>query len=71
MLVFLFSVIRQDGSVPLKYGLTLQSEARFSLIRVRLSRLCGIPQNSLILVDISQSQLKVRKDDNELTLLDV
>jgi ubiquitin carboxyl-terminal hydrolase 6/32 len=52
-------VIRQDGSVPVKYGLTMDMEAKYSDIKPCLSKLCKIPAGSLILVDIVQSQFRV------------
>ncbi len=57
--LFLFAVIRQDGSIPLKYGLTLDMEAHFSSLKSQLSKLCNIAQQNLVLVDIIQSQFRV------------
>ncbi|XP_059091562.1 ubiquitin carboxyl-terminal hydrolase 32-like isoform X4 [Tigriopus californicus] len=51
-------VIKQDGSVPIKYGLTLNMESRYSSVRPHLSELCGIPPQNLILVDIVQCQFR-------------
>ena len=52
-------VIRQDGTVPIKYGLTMDMEARYSSLKTSLSHLCQIPTENLILVDIVQSQFRV------------
>ena len=57
--LFFSPVIRQDGSIPFKYGLTLEIEARFSSIKNHLSKLCKIPPQNLVLVDIIQSQFRV------------
>lgn len=54
------AVIRQDGSLPTKYGLTLDVETRYSDFKANLSDLCGIPTQNLILVNIIQSQFRVR-----------
>ena len=53
-------VIRQDGSIPIKYGLTMDMEARYSQLKKCLSQLCQIETQNLILVDIVQSQFRVR-----------
>ena len=51
-------VIRQDGSVPVKYGLTMEMESRHSAIKPLLARLCSIPPSNLIVVDIVKSHLR-------------
>jgi len=56
---FYTSVIRQDGSVPIKYGLTLDMEAKYSELKPSLSQLCKIPPQNLLLVDIVQAQFRV------------
>ena len=61
-------VIRQDGSVPVKYGLTLDMEARYSDIKPILSRCSRIPADNLILVDIVQSQFRVSTSSEEQKL---
>ena len=52
-------VIKQDGSMPIKYGLTLDMEAKYSDIRPLLSRYSRVPADHLLLVDIVQSQFRV------------
>ena len=61
-------VIKQDGSVPVKYGLTLDMEARYSDIKPALSRLSRIPAESLILVEIVQSQFRISTASEEQKL---
>jgi hypothetical protein len=51
-------VILQDGSTPIKYGLTVDMEDRCSVIPPRLARLCGVPHHNLVLVEIIQSQVR-------------
>ena len=51
-------VIRQNGSLPVKYGLTMDMEAKYSDIKPFLSRLTKIPVENLILVDIVQAQFR-------------
>lgn len=58
-------VIRQNGTVPVKYGLTLDMEAKYADIKPRLSRLSRIPADNLILVDIVQSQFRIDASDDQ------
>ena len=51
-------VIRQDGSVPVKYGLTMEMESRHAAIKPLLARLCGVAPSNLIVVDIVRSHLR-------------
>ena len=51
-------VMLQDGSTPVKYGLTLDMEDKCSAIPPRLARICGVPPSNLVLVDIIQSQVR-------------
>ena len=50
-------LILQDGSTPVKYGLTLDMEDKCSVIPPKLARLCSVPPSNLVLVDIVQSQV--------------
>ena len=52
-------VIRQDGSIPVKYGLTMDMEAKYSSLKSSLSNLCEIMAENLLLVEIVQSQFRV------------
>ena len=45
--------------MPVKYGLVLDMEAKYSDIRPLLSRLSRLPAEHLLLVDIVQSQFRV------------
>ncbi len=58
-------VMRQNGSVPIKYGLTMDMEARYSNIKPKLSNLCNIPASNLILVDIVQSQFRLISNEEQ------
>ena len=51
-------MIRQDGSVPVKYGLTMEMESRHAAIKPLLARLCGVAPSNLIVVDIVRSHLR-------------
>ena len=50
-------VILQDGSTPVKYGLTLDMEDKCSVIPPKLARICGVPPSNIVLVDVIQSQV--------------
>ena len=52
-------LILQDGSTPVKYGLSLDMEDKCSLIPPKLARLCNLPPSNLVLVDIVQSQVSI------------
>jgi len=52
-------VMLQDGSTPIKYGLTLDMEDKCSAIPPRLARICGVPPSNIVLVDIIQSQIRI------------
>jgi len=52
-------VILQDGSTPVKYGLTMDMEDKLTAIPPRLARVCGVPPQHLVLVDIVQAQIRV------------
>ena len=51
-------VMLQDGSTPVKYGLSLDMEDKCSAVPPALARLCGVPPSNLVLVDIVQSQVR-------------
>ncbi|XP_044740622.1 ubiquitin carboxyl-terminal hydrolase 32 isoform X2 [Chrysoperla carnea] len=51
-------VIRLDASIPIKYGLRLNSEATYLELKKHLQPMCGINPEHLLLAEISNSQLK-------------
>ena len=52
-------IILQDGSTPVKYGLSLDMEDRCSVIPVKLAQVSGVPASNLVLVDIVKSRIRV------------
>ncbi|XP_041972370.1 ubiquitin carboxyl-terminal hydrolase 32 isoform X2 [Aricia agestis] len=46
-------VIRLDGSVPIKYGVRVDSEGTYLDLKIKLSKLCGLPPESMVLVLLS------------------
>ena len=53
-------MILQDGSTPVKYGLAMDMEEKGSAIPPRLAKLTGVPPQNIVLVDIVQSQVQFK-----------
>ena len=45
-------VLRLDGSVPVKYGLRMSIDDRYSALKEALSKLCNLAPNELLLVEV-------------------
>ncbi len=48
-----------DGRQPIKYGLKLEMDEKYSLLKEELSKLCGLPSSRLLLVDMYASNIRV------------
>lgn len=60
-------MIRLNGQVPVKYGLRLNSEAKYSELKDNLEILCDIPSGRLFLAEVAYSQIKqVLSNDNRI-----
>ncbi|KRT78925.1 Peptidase, partial [Oryctes borbonicus] len=60
-------VIRLNGDVPIKYGLRLNSEAKYYELKQQLQNLCNIPPERLSLAEVASSQIKqFLGDDNKI-----
>lgn len=46
-------MILLDGSVPVKYGIRLNSEGRYCDLQEALSKLCGIDAKQLLIAEIN------------------
>lgn len=57
----MISVIKLDGTVPTKYSLRLNADDTYLTIKQQLMQRCGIPSYLLKLVQISSSNIKVRR----------
>ena len=58
--IFIFvAVIKLDGSVPVKYGLRLNSEGRYCDVKQQLHILTGIPPHQIMLSELANAQIKV------------
>ncbi|CAH0394748.1 unnamed protein product [Bemisia tabaci] len=58
-------VVRLDGSVPVKYGLRINVDEKYSDVKNQLSALCGIAANHLKLVEIQNAQIKSSLSDDQ------
>lgn len=54
------TVVRLDGSVPVKYGLRLPMDATYSLLKERLAALCQLSSDHILLAEVSGNMIKVR-----------
>lgn len=51
-------VIQKDGSMPTRYGLRLDVDEKYETLKKELSKLCKIPPNQLLLVEVYNSMIK-------------
>ncbi|XP_063924982.1 ubiquitin carboxyl-terminal hydrolase 32 isoform X2 [Zophobas morio] len=51
-------VVRLNGETPIKYGLRLNSEAKYIELKEQLSRLCNIKTDRLLLAELAYSQMR-------------
>ncbi|XP_049878866.1 ubiquitin carboxyl-terminal hydrolase 32 isoform X2 [Pectinophora gossypiella] len=56
-------VMLLDGSVPVKYGVRVNSEGTYLDLKKRLSELCGLPPESMLLVELSGATIGRVMDD--------
>ena len=52
-------MIKLDGSTPVKYGLRLPMDATYDLLKERLSAMCGVSSEHLLLAEILGAMIKV------------
>lgn len=57
--LFLFPVIRLDGSVPVKYGLRLNMDEKYRALKKELENLTSIPSNQILFVEVNGPIVKV------------
>lgn len=59
--------IRLDGSVPVKYGLRLNMDAKYAQLKEQLFQLCEVPSHLICLAEVNQAQIKnVPSDDQKI-----
>ena len=57
-------MIRLNGDIPIKYGLRLNSEAKYSELKQQLYTLCDILPDRLLLAEVAYSQIKQTLSDD-------
>lgn len=57
--IIVFTVIKLDGSVPIKYGLRLNNDEKYGALKNALSTLCGIPPHLIKLAEVQGALIKV------------
>lgn len=63
MVLSVTSVIRLDGSVPIKYGLRLNSESKYADFKIELSKLCNLDAKLMLVCELSNSQIRCSLSD--------
>lgn len=64
-LVIITSVILLDGSVPIKYGLRLNSECKYADFKAELSNLCQLDAKLMLVCELSNSQIRCSLPDTQ------
>ncbi|RZC35813.1 ubiquitin carboxyl-terminal hydrolase 32, partial [Asbolus verrucosus] len=60
-------VVRLNGETPIKYGLRLNSEAKYFELKQQLYHLCNIKTDRLLLAEIAYSQIRqILNDDSRI-----
>lgn len=59
----MFLVIRLDGSVPIKYGLRLNSDSKYADFKIELSKLCNLDAKLMLVCELSNSQIRCSLSD--------
>jgi len=52
-------VIRQDGSIPVKYGLILDMDSKVSELRPALSKLSRVNAKNIVLAEVNDGRIEV------------
>lgn len=61
--VFLFpsEVIKLDGTTPVRYGLRLNMDEKYTGLKKQLSELCGLKPEQILLAEVHSSNIKVKR----------
>lgn len=62
-MVFLFpsEVIKLDGTTPVRYGLRLNMDEKYTGLKKQLSELCGLKPEQILLAEVHSSNIKVKR----------
>lgn len=59
MICGLFTVIKLDGSTPVRYGLRLNMDEKYTGLKKQLSELCSLKPEQILLAEVHSSNIKV------------
>lgn len=65
VIYFATLVILLDGSEPIKYGLRLNSDSRYSDLKKDLSTLCNLHSSLMLVCELSNSQIRCSLPDGQ------
>lgn len=69
-MVFLFpsEVIKLDGTTPVRYGLRLNMDEKYTGLKKQLSELCGLKPEQILLAEVHSSNIKVKRKKKNLQI---
>ncbi|ELW61765.1 Ubiquitin carboxyl-terminal hydrolase 32 [Tupaia chinensis] len=65
------TVIKLDGSTPVRYGLRLNMDEKYTGLKKQLSDLCGLKSEQILLAEVHGSNIKNFPQDNQKVRLSV
>lgn len=63
--LFPFEVIKLDGTTPVRYGLRLNMDEKYTGLKKQLSELCGLKPEQILLAEVHSSNIKVKKKNQK------
>lgn len=64
----MFVVIKLDGSTPVRYGLRLNMDEKYTGLKKQLSELCSLKPEQILLAEVHTSNIKVQETAPLVTL---
>lgn len=64
----MFAVIKLDGSTPVRYGLRLNMDEKYTGLKKQLSELCSLKPEQILLAEVHTSNIKVQHHTAGLVL---
>ncbi|KAL2096161.1 hypothetical protein ACEWY4_008309 [Coilia grayii] len=65
------TVIKLDGSTPVRYGLRLNMDEKYTGLKKQLSELCGLKPDQILLAEVHNSNIRNFPQDNQKVRLSV
>ncbi|XP_012868534.1 PREDICTED: ubiquitin carboxyl-terminal hydrolase 32 [Dipodomys ordii] len=65
------TVIKLDGTTPIRYGLRLNMDEKYTGLKKQLSDLCGLKSEQILLAEVHGSNIKNLPQDNQKVRLSV